>query len=373
MRKYFIVLIHVLNKLWPLSLRGAKRSLRKQGSNLNCKNIFLSLFRLLRSLRSLAMTDYFKILKEYVLILLVCAKSLNGSFLRTDDTALSFGLGSAGTSYINDSSSILINPANTINVNNINIAFSQYLGPESITGSYFGIVKQIGNEVNIGFVGKGLYPLDKIKLLDDRGETTGEEALFLNYLIGLNLSVKLITILQGNVFGGINIKYINESLWDYPSYGIAGDAGILYSSQKIRDLKFGISYQNLGKIMQDYLNGNNYYPNIFRIGMSFSDNILMNQWDQKRNLFFILDVILANHNEADYFCFGMEYYLKKIISIKVGYRLRIGSGFQDTDYLRNLRAGLGLKLKNIMIDYSLSPKSNESNQFLNMISIVLNF
>lgn len=307
--------------------------------------------------------------KYWIFFILFFTQTVNGSFLRIDDTALSFGIGSGGASYIKGASALLINPASTYYNKAFNVVLSQYFGPESLACSYVSLVKGFQNLGTFGIVLKGFYPLDKIKGFNEKAEPIEDDIGFYDYLIGINYSRKLLKVLNGDLYGGVNIKYIEQALWTYSSYGIAGDIGVLYDFYNIRDLKIGFSYQNIGKVLKGFLDNEYNYPGIMRFGITFSDNIFLNKLKEKRNLFFILDLIIAEKNKADYLCLGSVYKFRKIINIKAGYKLRIGAGTQDIDYLRNLRAGLGINLNRISINYSMAPKSNKANQFLNFFDL----
>lgn len=301
--------------------------------------------------------------------MLSVAHVLQSSFLKIDDTAVSFGLGSAGVSYIRGASSIIINPASTYYKKAFNITLSQYIGPDSIACSYIGAVKGITKFGTLGLALKSLYPLDGVNIVNEKGEYIGKQINFYSYLININLSHRVATLFDGYLYSGYNVKYIEQELWEYISYGIAGDIGILYRSKNVRDLKIGVSYQNIGKSIKNFLNEQIEYPEIFRLGVSFSDNIFIEKLKAKRNLFFILDLILGRGAEADYLCFGGEYKCKKFLSIKLGYKLRLGTGFQDVDFLRNFRCGIGIRLRQMRLDYSFTPKSNPASQFVSIISI----
>ncbi len=305
----------------------------------------------------------------FILFILSIAQVLQSSFLKIDDTAISFGLGSTGVSYIRGASSMLVNPASTYYRKAFNITLSQYMGPESIACSYIGAVKGIPKFGALGLALKSLYPLDEIKMINEKGEYIGEQINFYSYLIDINFSHRLITLFDGYLYSGYNLKYIEQGLWKYISYGFAADIGILYRSRYVRDLKIGVSYQNIGKLIKNFLDEQMEYPEIFRAGISFSDNIFIENLKAKRNLFFMLDLILSTGIEADYLCFGSEYKYKRFLSIKAGYRMRLGTGFQDAEFLRNFRCGIGIKLKRMRLDYSFIPKSNPANQFINIISI----
>lgn len=78
-------------------------------------------------------------IKLIFIIFYLTIQALNASVLTTDNTALSFGLGSGGTSYIQGAAGVLINPANTFSEKNFDIIFSQFFGPASIDMSFLAL------------------------------------------------------------------------------------------------------------------------------------------------------------------------------------------------------------------------------------------
>ena len=107
------------------------------------------------------------------------------------------------------------------------------------------------------------------------------------------------------------------------------------------------------------------------MGISFSDNIFLNKLKGRRPVRFLLDLIINEYKNENYFSLGCEYKIKKLVGIKAGYKSRVGSGFQDVDYLRNLRAGVGIKFKSIRIDYSFALPNSSGLNMLNFLSMSL--
>lgn len=66
----------------------------------------------------------------------------------------------------------------------------------------------------------------------------------------LNISLSYSKAFSNSIFGGINVKIINEAISDVSAQGVAIDAGIEYVTGELENIKFGISLRNVGPTMK---------------------------------------------------------------------------------------------------------------------------
>jgi len=66
----------------------------------------------------------------------------------------------------------------------------------------------------------------------------------------LNIGASYAKGFTDHIFGGMNLKVIDEAIPNAKSAGVALDAGIQYVAGKMNNVKFGISLKNVGPKMQ---------------------------------------------------------------------------------------------------------------------------
>jgi hypothetical protein len=145
---------------------------------------------------------------------------------------------------------------------------------------------------------------------------------------------------------GINFKYINSRIADESANGLALDAGWRYK-MPVKGLNIGFAVQNLGPKMK-FIDERSSLPLSARFGAGYKivDNILL-----------AFDVNRRINEKKTVFCFGSEYSVFNSFFIRAGY---INSGVSGAISLADysgFKAGFGIKLRNLNLDYAITPFS----------------
>lgn len=156
---------------------------------------------------------------------------------------------------------------------------------------------------------------------------------------------------------GIGVKYISSSLvsGSYSSSGLAADLGVYYESQPLL-LTIGLSATNIGTELTYYDGTKEVLPFNLQLGVSKKLERLpltvhltfhnLTRDREGRNLFYALND----------FSIGGEFIVSKIIRLRFGYEnqnrrdLKVPEGVG----LGGFSFGLGIALKKLQLDYSLS-------------------
>ena len=150
----------------------------------------------------------------------------------------------------------------------------------------------------------------------------------------MNINLSYAKAFSNSIFGGINIKIINESISDVSAQGVAIDAGIQYITGASENIKFGISLKNVGPTLKFKGDGLSFrgfipgnvntmtlehrsdafeLPSLVNIGAAYDfrfnpDNILTAAANFTSNSFI-----------KDQYSFGLEYNWKNILMLRGGY------------------------------------------------------
>lgn len=128
----------------------------------------------------------------------------------------------------------------------INFARTNWLVGSGIYLNTFGFTQHVGETGAIGF---GIVSLNAGKI-DITTEEQPEGGLGTFNPTFQNISLSYAKGFSDNIYGGINLKIINEQISNVSARGIALDAGIQYHTGKYDHIHFGISLKNVGPKMQ---------------------------------------------------------------------------------------------------------------------------
>lgn len=268
-------------------------------------------------------------------------------FLNLNSSARSAALGGAVVSMPEDASVIFINPAtlSTVDERQVSATFLKHvLDINSGLITYNSSSESIGHyAVSALFTSNGSF-----QGADSRGIKT-------NTFSGneLALSGTYSHSLDSNFYYGASLKFIYSGLEQTSSTAIAVDAGLLYQIPKSR-VNIGFSLLNLGTQLSKYVSTSESLPVDVRLGvnhrlrglpllMNFSFHHLADQTDGFFDKFANISI-------------GGELTISKVIDLRLGYDNRIRSAVVTSTQrgYSGISGGVGIKTKNILIDYAAS-------------------
>jgi hypothetical protein len=185
------------------------------------------------------------------------------------------------------------------------------------------------NVADLGTIAAGITTLDSgdMQKRDINGNNTGtfslkDQVLWLSY--GKQV---LASSIAGNIFVGINSKFLTEDVDSIKYTDVCGDVGILWKAA-YRPLSAGIAYQNIGPKMR-YLQSEYNLPQTIKAGIAYS----------YKSLSTAIDVSVPQSARMN-FSLGTEYPLANAFVIRAGYNSRLDEGI-------GLTCGIGMYLKEV--------------------------
>jgi hypothetical protein len=158
----------------------------------------------------------------------------------------------------------------------------------------------------------------------------------------MNINLGYAKAFSNSIYGGINIKLINESISDASATAIAVDAGIQYVTGEKEQVKFGIALKNIGAPMRFSGDGLSFsgviptrnntddqftvetrsakyeLPATLRIGASY--DFLIGEMHRIT----LAGNFSSNSFTKDQFTLGLEYSLKHYLMLRAGYTYQDG-------------------------------------------------
>ncbi|MCX7905305.1 MAG: PorV/PorQ family protein [Elusimicrobiales bacterium] len=248
-------------------------------------------------------------------------------------------------SFVNDASSLDINPASIINIKKLSIFASNSIYFENISMSSFFFARNLGK--NTGTFGFGIKRLSwgEIEKTDEFANTLGKyspyemiiEAGFASYLTGLTRQKT-----QRIVFGGNGKLIINKI--ERTATTLSADIGFIFPY--LFDDKFITSFVIQNIVGNIKLDKKSYpIPKLIKIGSSIilSKNFIINT------------DITSPQDSIPYISTGFEFSLK--LSKKNYLYLRTGITSKNIKELKEyspISLGIGIKYGNLYFDYSYS-------------------
>jgi len=242
------------------------------------------------------------------------------------------GTGEAAVAYIDDASALFYNPAGLANVPTYNalLAHNQWfldMNHEYVAGVY-------GTE-GLGKFGLAFdyWGSGSIQGINIRGETIPD------YLISAadwSLNLGYARSISDFSFG-LGLKFIHEQHESLSTSAVAVDAGAMYKTP-LEGLRAGVSVANIGTKAKLYEESYD-LPLQGRLG-----------WRYDRGILGVMQDFILSETEKPGIAAGVECRPVQVLALRVGYRT--GS---DVDGFSGLRAGLGLFLHGIGVDYAFAP------------------
>ena len=274
------------------------------------------------------------------------------------------GMGEAFVGVSDDATALYWNPAGLYGLSSPEAVAMHDEWFQGIRYEYLGYIQPLGDLLPAvggvaGVSAAGLYH-EPIALTTD-GESSSED--FEAYDIALSFSYgRGLSDLQevlGGASVGLNLKLLYERIYTYSAIGIGLDIGGRYDFSKTPWYEslpagkefipesFGLSVANVGYTGPMKPGGKPInMPTIIRLGTSykFLDDSLTVAAD--------LAIPLDNYPRLS---IGAEYWIEKIIGLRMGYITTYGTDVGSVGLPPNLRAGLGFRWGQFEFDYSLAP------------------
>ncbi len=257
-------------------------------------------------------------------------------------------MGQAVVSMPNDAYAIYTNPAGLGKLKKRYFQAMAYSAFETQFTSVELTSRVLGGQIGIGYLQASMGDIQESKFnsFTNTYELTGNTFSYLGQGLFIAHGRKLFNLIHA----GFTLKYLQESLYNFSSKGYGLDIGLLYSFDfEGTPINLGVNGQNIinPKLKWDTSSGEtSVIPTTLCYGASstFFDDM------------FTLSGELKRTSDTSTFHIGVEYMVNNIIPIRVGWN-------HD-----QLSVGLGLHLKKLRLDYSLTlPKSDEKD-FLENIS-----
>jgi|SRR6185437_5906319 len=280
------------------------------------------------------------------------------SELLIDPWAGTSGFAGANTSCVQGIESQFLNVAGTAFTQHteVIVGTTNYLGGSGINLDVAGLCQHVGDAGAIGItvtsLNLGSIPITTYDNPD--GGIGNYSPQFIN--IGLSYARGF----SDNIYGGLNLKLISESVTNVSALGVAIDAGIQYVADVAgakKNLHFGISLKNVGPPMKytgdglatdDNLpNGNSgsitleqrsqefELPSLVNIGAAYDFHIHKDSSGVSMHRITVAGNFTSNSFTEDEEELGVEYGFKNIFSVRVGF-----------DYEKGLFGGLSTDLVN---------------------------
>ena len=258
------------------------------------------------------------------------AGTSTAQFLKLGAGGRSGGMGDVGVGVVEDASSVYWNPAGLLRIKDKSISFMHVSWLDDINYEWVGYGKRLSEKTAIGF-GVQYLGYGEIVGTDITGAKTGD---FVPSDIAVTMS--LAKRMEG-MDVGLSVKYISSKIKE-KAESMAMDVGIMKEIKKDK-VRIGIGIENVGSGMT-FIEEESPLPMAVKFGVGYN---------VEKNWLLGLDVKMPNDNIAN-IGIGSEYRYG-MLKWRVGYNTRV----QEIGGLSGLSAGMGIKYKEIEMDYTYQP------------------
>jgi len=281
------------------------------------KHIFIAVFILIFALNSFA-------------------DAPNGlAFLKISPDVRSSGMGETGVAAGDQRAASYYNPALLGGMDSRGLSFAHHKWIQDVGVNF--LEAHFKSKLNFGFfvVSTG------VEDIEIRTNPTPEPISYVDSR-DLALGADFSYTIMSNLHLGLGAKYIYEHLYSDNTDGFALDIGALYSVKE--NLDFGVSVNNIG-VMSEMYDENPTLPLTARFGGAYKFSTGSGGS--------IMIAAGGNYVNEDEFRgnFGLEYVPIDLIAIRAGYLYN----YDD----RTLAAGIGLRWKNLGLDFAYVPFEND--------------
>lgn len=262
------------------------------------------------------------------------------NFVKIGVGARPVSMGSAFTGLADDIHAICWNPAGLARVGErqVTTTYLNYLA--DMQSGFAGVLWPL-DETSAGGVGLSYLTSGDIPKLDEQGNDQGTFGAS-----GLALTLAYSRRVVPDVWAGIALKGLYQSIDDYSAHALALDVGAIYQP-KVEGLTLGASLLNLGAQTGAFIEEKDPLPTEVRVGAAY------------RPVPFAVgaaDIAVPFDNDPS-LRLGAEVFPHPLLAIRAGYntlgsQLEVGS---EKDVLGGLSFGLGAVWQRIGVDYAYSP------------------
>jgi hypothetical protein len=257
--------------------------------------------------------------------------------------ARSSGWGGANSSACRGLESMYLNIAGTAFTKKTEILFcrTNWLVGTGININSFGFTQKVGAT---GVLGLGIMSMDFGDIMITTVEKPeGGIGTYSPQFINLGLSYA--KAFSDNIYGGLTIRGITESLSDVQAKGMALDAGIQYVTGKWDNIHFGISLRNVGPRMRFRGDGLSFrgtvpttgismtveqrsadfeLPSMVNIGGAYDFYFPNDTSAKKTHRVTVAANFVSNSFQKDQFVLGVEYGFRSFLMVRAGYAYEKG-------------------------------------------------
>ncbi len=295
------------------------------------------------------------------------------------------GLGNAFVAIANDATAMYWNPAGISQINQMQLVANYTEWIADMSFSYVGMVFPMAEFGTFG-VNTTYMNMGEMEVTTEaHPEGTGEMFSAGSYALGLSYAKNL----TDRFSLGANVKYINESISNCTSNGVALDIGTLFITP-FRDIRFGVSISNFGtkmnmtgddllvqKDIDEQHHGNNESVNAYLATEEFALPLLLRVGlsgditpSPMVKATWAVDASHPNDN-AEYVNFGLELSLfNDLINLRGGLNKLF---IEDKEETLSLGGGLNLNVSNMMINLDYAYQSYERFDLTHKYTLSLSF
>lgn len=248
------------------------------------------------------------------------------TFLKTDLSPRSLGMGGASVALQGDGYSMAINPAGAINQRHFNLAYSGRTIIPGVNQSFLGAIIPTKNRdawmVSMNYLSSG----DQKRRTEFQPFGDGSVYSSNAYKLGVGYSKALSQMFSF----GVNVHYIREQLAQYYAQAAAVDMGFLYKTDW-KDLSFAVGLQHFG--VNSTISGSDLPVDFNRTGgvlkegygapTMFSMGISMVPYKQDVNQILVSAQVNHPNDNSENLRIGVEYAYDSLLFIRAGYRLGV--------------------------------------------------
>jgi len=273
-----------------------------------------------------------------------CFCNTGASFLSIGTSARAISMGSAYVGVANDVSAINYNPAGLAQIKESQLMGQHTEWISDIKHDFLAFIRPTLN----GTMGLSVVYLSQGSI-EGRDENRQRTSSFNAYDVATTVSYS--RSMNNGVSLGTNVKIIQQKIDTESATGVAVDIGTQYDTS-IKNLKLGLSFQNIGPKMTFIQEGYN-LPLTATVGLGYTlKRAITFAFDLKRNIY-------DNKTEIS---FGTEVTPINLLALRVGYLKSVNpETIASISNFKGIGGGLGLRISKFSTDYAFVPYGDLGN------------